>query len=187
MSKPELWFVRHGETEWSRTRRHTGRTDIPLTPEGEEAARKIGDRLSGVDFDLVLASPLQRAWRTAELAGLSPEPEPQALEWDYGDYEGVTTVEIRETHPGWTVWHGDVPNGETIEDVAARARHVIDRVLAAAESRALLVAHGHYLRILAMTWLGISPRLGEHFRKDTTTISVLGWDRGVPILEQWNG
>ena len=187
MPKPELWLVRHGETEWSRVRRHTGRTDIPLTAEGERAARATAPRLAGVHFDLVLASPLQRAWRTAELAGLEPKPEPLAVEWDYGDYEGRTTVDIRTEQPGWRVWQGDVPNGETIDEVAARADAVVERVLAEAPARALLVAHGHFLRILAMRWIGLSPRLGEHFRKDTTTVSVLGWDRGVPIVEQWNG
>lgn len=183
---PELWIVRHGETEWSRARRHTGRTDLPLTPEGEDAARAMAPTLAGVPFDLVLASPLARAWRTAELAGLHAEPEPRAMEWDYGDYEGVTTMSIRETRPGWLVWEDTVPNGETLEQVAARADEVVERIRTEAEQRALLFAHGHYLRVLAMRWLGLPPATAQHFRLETTTVSVLGWDRGVPIVERWN-
>jgi len=183
---PELWLVRHGETEWSRVRKHTGRTDLPLTPDGESAARALAPRLRDVHFDLVLSSPLRRALTTAERAGLRPEPEPDAVEWDYGDYEGVTTKEIRETVPGWRVWRGPVPNGETIEDVARRADSVIRRVRAEARERAILVAHGHFSRILAMRWLGFPAAGGEHLRLGTATISVLGHDRGVPIVERWN-
>jgi broad specificity phosphatase PhoE len=184
--RPELWLVRHGETEWSRVRRHTGRSDLPLTGRGEAGATELAPRLRGVAFDLVLASPLRRAWRTAELAGLTPRPEPAAVEWDYGDYEGVTTAEIRETRPGWRVWRGSVPNGETIGEVAKRAETVIQRVREEARERAILVAHGHFCRILAMRWLGFPPEGGEHLRLGTATVSVLGWDRGVPIVERWN-
>ena len=186
MNEPELWLVRHGETEWSRVRRHTGRTDLPLTTEGEAAAAALVPRLRGVAFDLVLASPLQRAFHTAELAGLTPQPEANAVEWDYGDYEGVTTVQIRETVPGWRVWQGPVPNGETIDEVAKRAENVIQRVREEASRRAVLVAHGHFSRILAMRWLGLPAAAGEHLRMDTATVSVLGWDRGIPIVERWN-
>jgi broad specificity phosphatase PhoE len=186
VNEPELWLVRHGETTWSRDRRHTGRTDLPLTADGEAAAAALAQRLLGVDFDLVLASPLQRAHRTAELAGLEPTAEPNAVEWDYGDYEGVTTVEIRRNVPGWRVWHGPVPNGETIHEVARRAEAVIARVRSEARTRAILVAHGHFSRVLAMRWLGLSPADGEHLRMGTATVSVLGWDRGVPIVERWN-
>jgi probable phosphoglycerate mutase len=184
--EPELWLVRHGETEWSKVRKHTGRTDLPLTADGEAAAAKLAPRLAGVHFDLVLASPLRRATRTAELAGLSPVPEPNAVEWDYGDYEGVTTMEIRETVPDWRVWRGPIPNGETIDEVAKRAEAVIQRVREEARERAILVAHGHFSRILAMRWLGFPADGGEHLRLGTATVSVLGWDRGVPIVERWN-
>jgi broad specificity phosphatase PhoE len=186
VNEPDLWLVRHGETEWSRVRRHTGRTDLPLTPDGEAAAVALAPRLRGVAFDLVLSSPLQRALRTAELAGLTPRPEPLAVEWDYGDYEGVTTLEVRETVPGWRVWQGPVPNGETIDEVAKRAGSVIRRVREEARERAILVAHGHFCRVLAMSWLGLPAVEGEHLRLGTATVSVLGWDRGIPIVERWN-
>lgn len=186
MNHPELWLVRHGETEWSRARRHTGRSDIPLTAEGEAAAAALAPRLAGVHFDIVLASPLQRAWRTAELAGVKAEPEPDAMEWDYGEYEGRRTVDIRETVPGWRVWRDPVPGGETIEQVSARADAVVAKVRERATERALLFAHGHYSRILGMRWLGLNAHDGELFRMDTTTITVLGWDRGLPIVERWN-
>ena len=186
MTEPQLWLIRHGETTWSRARRHTGRTDLPLTPEGEAAATALAPRLRDVAFDLVLSSPLQRALRTAQLAGLSPVPEPNAVEWDYGDYEGVTTGEIRETVPGWRVWQGPVPNGETVHEVAKRAETVIRRVRAEARERAVLVAHGHFSRVLAMRWLGLPAAAGEHLRMGTATVSVLGWDRGIPIVERWN-
>lgn len=186
MNQPELWLIRHGETAWSRERRHTGRTDIPLTPEGEAAAVELKAGLADVTFDLILASPLGRAWRTAELAGLRPQPEPLAVEWDYGDYEGVTTMEIRRQHPGWKVWQGPVPRGETLDEVAARADALIDRIRARASERALLVAHGHFSRVLAMRWIEQPPQIAEHFRMETTKTSVLGWDRGVPIIERWN-
>jgi broad specificity phosphatase PhoE len=186
VNTPELWVVRHGETEWSRVRKHTGRTDLPLTEAGEAAASALAPKLADVHFDLVLASPLRRAWHTAELAGVKPEPEPRAMEWDYGDYEGVTTMEIRETVPGWRVWHDPIPNGETVEQVAARADAVIARVREEATERALLVAHGHFARVLGTRWIELDPRDGEKFRMDTTKITVLGWDRGLPIIERWN-
>lgn len=186
VTAPELWLVRHGETEWSRVRKHTGRTDLPLTPAGEAAAGALAARLRGVEFDLVLTSPLRRASRTAELAGLTPRPEPLAVEWDYGDVEGVTTAEVRETRPGWRVWQGPVPNGETIDEVAKRAEGVIQRVLTEARERAILVSHGHFIRILAMRWLGLPAAAGEHLRTGTATVSVLGWDRGIPVVERWN-
>jgi probable phosphoglycerate mutase len=181
-----LWLIRHGETEWSVTKRHTGRTDIALTATGERQAAALGRHLARRAFALVLCSPLQRARRTAELAGLTPRPEPNAVEWDYGDYEGVTTVEIRETVPDWRVWQGPVPGGETIAEVAKRAELVIQRVLEEARGRAILVAHGHFSRVLAMRWLGLPATEGEHLRLGTATVSVLGWDRGIPIVERWN-
>jgi broad specificity phosphatase PhoE len=184
--EPELWLIRHGETEWSRVRRHTGRTDLPLTAEGEQAARSLHPRLADVAFDLALASPLSRARRTAELAGLTPELEPRAMEWNYGRYEGITTAQIRESEPGWSVWTSPIPDGETLEQVADRADAVIARVLAEAPKRAALVAHGHFLRILAVRWIQQSPSLAERFNLHTATVSVLGWDRGLPVIDGWN-
>jgi len=182
----ELWLARHGQTEWSRMRRHTGRTDVPLEPEGEDAARALGKRLAEYDVDLVLASPLQRAWRTAELAGLVPVVEPRAVEWDYGDYEGLTSEQIRRRVPGWSVWTGPVPGGESIEDVAHRADAVLARIREAPGRRCLLVAHAHFLRVLAARWIGQPPQLGGNLALDTATLGVLADDRGVPVIQRWN-
>ena len=184
--EPELWLIRHGETEWSQTRRHTGRSDLPLLPEGEDAARALVSRLDGISFDLVLSSPLIRARRTAELAGLTPQLEPLALEWDYGRYEGITTAQIQQTEPGWSIWSDPVPGGESLAEVSARADAVIARVRAEAPKRAVLVAHAHFLRVLAARWIGHEPRLAERLTLQTATISVLGWDRGLPVLDRWN-
>ena len=180
----EVWLVRHGETEWSRDGRHTSVTDLPLTPDGEGAARAVADRLEG-DFDLVLTSPRLRARRTAELAG-HPEAEadPDLAEWDYGDYEGVTTDEIRERVPGWTVWTHACPGGESPEQVAARLDRVVDRCRGA--GRALLFGHGHALRALAARWLGLPVSEGRLLRLDTSTVSVLGWERDEPVVRRWN-
>jgi broad specificity phosphatase PhoE len=184
--EPELWLIRHGETEWSRARQHTGRTDLPLTPAGEAAARALTSRLRDVKFDLQLASPLQRAWRTAELAGLSPSPEPLALEWDYGDYEGITTAEVQERIPGWRIWDGPVPGGESLAQVADRADQLIDRVRREAEHRAVLVAHAHFLRVLCARWLEQEADLAERLNLLTSTISVLSFDRGISVIDRWN-
>lgn len=183
----ELWLVRHGATAWSRDRRHTGRTDVPLTAEGEDEARGLRDRLTARPFDLVLASPLQRARRTAELAGLHPQVEPDAVEWDYGAYEGLTTAEVREQVPGWSVWTDPVPQGETIDQVAARADRVIARVRESGAHRAVLVAHAHLLRVLAARWLGRPPELAAHLMLRPAGVSVLGTDRGIPVIRLWNG
>lgn len=182
---PELWVVRHGETEWSRDGKHTSTTDLPLTDVGEEAAISLGPRLYDVDFDLVLTSPRQRARRTAELAGYGhAEVDDDLAEWGYGDYEGVTTAEIRETVPGWTVWTHPTPGGETASQVATR----LDRVIARAQShqRTLVFAHGHSLRVLTARWLQQPPDEGRFFRLDTSTVSVLGFERETPVLLRWN-
>lgn len=183
---PELWLVRHGETEWSRSRRHTGRTDIPLTPAGEDAARSLAPRLAGVEFDLQLASPLVRAWHTAELAGLSPQPEPLAMEWDYGIYDGRTSKELLAEDPRWSIWDQPVPNGETLDEVAKRADEVIARVQSQSKDRAILVSHAHFIRVLAARWVGEHPVLARNLALDTATVSVLSWDRGIPVLLHWN-
>lgn len=178
-------MVRHGETEWSRDGRHTSTTDLPLTEEGEAAARALAPRLAEVSFDLVLSSPRQRATRTAELAGFAdPELDEDLAEWAYGDYEGVTTDEIRETVPDWTVFTHPTPGGETADDVAAR----LDRVVARAREheRTLVFAHGHSLRVLTARWLEQTATEGRFFRLDTSTVSVLGFERETPVLLRWN-
>ncbi len=184
---PELWCVRHGETEWSRMHRHTGRTDLLLTPAGEEAARGLAPRLAGIDFDLVLTSPLRRARHTAELAGFPhAEPVDDAREWDYGEAEGITTQEVRASRPGWTLWRDGAPGGEDPAAVGARCDRLVARVRVPGVRRALLVAHAHLLRVLTARWLGQRPVDGAHYLLDTATVSVLGWERETPALLRWN-
>ena len=181
-----LWLVRHGATEWSRSGRHTGTTDLPLLPEGEQDARALAGRLAGTAFRLVLTSPLQRARRTAELAGF-PDAEIDAdlVEWEYGDYEGVTTAEIRESVPGWTVWSHPCPGGESAEQVGARVDRLIARVRAV-DGDVLLVSHGHTLRALAARWVGLPTTDGRLLALDTGTISVLGYERETAVVTRWN-
>jgi broad specificity phosphatase PhoE len=182
----EVWLVRHGETEWSRDHRHTSTTDLPLTPLGEEAAAALRPRLAGEAFDVVLSSPRQRALRTAELAGRTDaEVDDDLVEWDYGDYEGITTAEIRETVPGWSVWTHPVPGGETAAQVTARLDRVVER-LRRVEGRSLLFAHGHALRALSARWLGLPVADGRLLRLDTSTVSVLGHERETPVVLRWN-
>jgi probable phosphoglycerate mutase len=190
----ELILVRHGETEWSRAGRHTGRTDLPLTSRGEEQARMLAPEFKGRRFALVLVSPALRARRTAELAGLENyEIDADLWEWDYGGYEGITTAQIRESRPGWYLWRdGVIPGdadhpGETVEQVAERADRVIARTReTVAEADVALVAHGHFLRVLAARWLGLPPREGRHFKLDTGTISALGFEHAEPVITRWN-
>jgi broad specificity phosphatase PhoE len=181
-----LWLVRHGETEWSRDGRHTSTTDLELTSEGERVARELAPRLAVEDFDLVLTSPRIRARRTAELAGF-PDAEitPDLVEWDYGEYEGMTTPQIRETVPGWTVWSHPVQGGETPAQVATRLDKVVRRVAEVAGD-VLVFGHGHALRGLAARWLQLEVTEGRHFVLGTATISVLGWERGSPAVVRWN-
>ncbi|HET8603710.1 MAG TPA: histidine phosphatase family protein [Marmoricola sp.] len=182
----ELWLIRHGETEWSRDGRHTGITEVPLTPQGEEVARGLRERLAGVRFDLVLTSPRERARRTAELAGFSDvRVEADLAEWDYGDYEGITTAEIRERVPGWTLWSHPCPGGETAAEVSRR----MDRVLAKVRAhggRVLAFSHGHASRALAARWLAQPVQEGRLFSLGTATVSVLGYERESPVVERWN-
>ena len=186
-------LVRHGETEWSRTGQHTGTTDIPLTTDGERDARRLGERLSEFELGLVLASPLSRARRTAELAGFTPELDDDLVEWDYGAYEGRTTKEIRESlgDPTWTVFDDGVTvgatPGEAVEEVAARASRVLTRVAPALHERDVaLFAHGHYLRILAATFLRQDARFGAHLLLDAGAVCVLEHERGEPAIRSWN-
>lgn len=191
-AKPALYLLRHGETEWSRGGRHTGRTDIPLTPEGESRAADAGAMLDAVRDDrplaLVLSSPRVRAVRTAELAGLSvTEVSEDVAEWDYGDYEGLTTPQIRETVPGWTVWTHPCPGGETADQVGARAAKVVTRVRELLpDGDVVVVGHGHFSRVLVATWLGLPPSAGVHFALDAAAVSVLGDERGVPQIRRLN-
>ena len=182
----ELWLVRHGETEWSRDGRHTSTTDLDLTEKGVEVARTLRDRLSGMSFDLVLTSPRQRARRTAELAGFpDAHVEEDLVEWAYGDYEGITTAEIRETVPGWTIWTHPTPGGETAAQVTKR----LDRVAGKARAhggRVLVFGHGHALRALAARWIEQPVDEGRFFRLDTATVSVLGYERDFPVVLRWN-
>lgn len=184
---PLLYVVRHGATEWSRSGQHTGRTDLPLLPEGEEQARATGALLANIDFSLVLCSPMQRARRTCELAGLLDRAvtDNDLQEWDYGDYEGVTTPTIRETVPGWTVWSGICPSGETIEQVSNRADRVIERVRNES-GNVIVFAHGHILRVLTARWCELDPVEGQRFILDPATLSILGWERETPAVRQWN-
>lgn len=188
-----LVLVRHGQTEWSRDGRHTGRTDVPLTDAGEQDARSLAPRLRTFDFALVLCSPLERARRTAELAGLGPTPDDDLLEWDYGGYEGLTTPEIRERlgDPTWTVFAdgvvaGSTP-GETVEEVAARASRVLVRVQEPlTRGDVALVAHGHLLRILAATYLHQDARFGASLLLEAGALCVLDTEHGVPGIRSWN-
>jgi broad specificity phosphatase PhoE len=184
-----VWLVRHGETEWARLGRHTGRTDIALTDKGREQARALGQRLSGHQFGLVLASPLSRAAETAALSGFAEVAiaDPDLQEWDYGDHEGRTTAEIRIDHPGWTIWQGPWPGGESADQVGARADRVVARLRAADyDGDALVFAHGHLLRVLAARWIGLPPQSGGLFELATATLSIVGWDREAPSIELWN-
>jgi broad specificity phosphatase PhoE len=190
----ELILLRHGETEWSRDLRHTGRTDLPLTAAGEAAAAALATELASRPVVAAFASPAQRALRTAELAGLAGvKTDPDLAEWDYGGYEGKTTAEIRRQRPGWYLWRdGVVPwdakhPGETISDVAARADAVLTRVgPILAYGDVALVAHGHVLRVLTARWLGLDPASGRLFRLDTGTLSTLGREHDEPVIASWN-
>lgn len=186
---PEIVLVRHGETEWSRTGRHTGRTDVPLTEPGRQQARAVGAALGRRRFAVVLTSPLARAEETCRLAGFADvaERRDELQEWDYGAYEGRTTADIRTERPGWTIWADGVPEGETADDVGARA----DRVLAELQARlgdgdAAVFAHGHLLRVLAARWLDLPPSDGRLLALDTASISVLGFEREAKVIRLWN-
>jgi broad specificity phosphatase PhoE len=183
----ELYLVRHGETEWSRARRHTGRTDLPLSPAGEAEAKALGRHLDGLAVDRVLSSPLARAAVTARLAGFGDRVEvtDALLELDYGEYEGRTTPEIRASRPGWDLFRDGCPGGETVEDAAGRARPLLAE-LAAAGGRALLFSHGHQLRVLTACYLGLPPEAARHLFLGTASLSVLGVEHEWPAILLWN-
>ena len=185
MASQEIWLVRHGETEWSRDHRHTSTTDLPLTSEGEQVARRLAEPLAR-DFALVLTSPMRRARDTAALAGHGTAVvDPDLKEWGYGDYEGITTEEIRESVPGWTVWTHPSPGGESAEQVTERLDRVVTR-LRGVEGDCLVFGHGHALRALTARWLELPVTDGRHFRLDTATTCVLGFERETPVVLRWN-
>ena len=184
---PQVWLIRHGQTEWSANGRHTGRTDLDLTSEGEGQAKALAPILAGIDFDLVLCSPRTRARRTAELAGLAAfEVDDDLQEWDYGDLEGLTTPQIHERFPGWSIWDGPWSGGETAADVTARADRLISRLRNRGASNVALVGHGHFSRVTGARWVGADVTIGRGLELDTASWSRLGWDRGTPTLAHWN-
>ncbi|MBI1347304.1 histidine phosphatase family protein [bacterium] len=189
-SLPIILLARHGETAWSLTGQHTGcRTDLPLTERGERNARHLGQRLEGIWMPHVFCSPLLRARRTCELAGYAEEAEidPDLVEWDYGDYEGITTPEIRKTVPDWTVFRHGAPNGESVEQATARADRVVAKLRELNDS-AILFSSGHFLRLLAARWCGWLPAQGKQLLLDTATISILGYEHTLdePAIRLWN-
>ncbi len=185
----QVWLVRHGETEWARLLRHTGLTDVPLTELGREQGLALGRRLAGHRFAMVLTSPLSRAADTARAAGFAREAliEPDLREWDYGDLEGRRSVDIVKDFPGWSIWAGPWPRGETVDEVAHRADRVLARCLdPGVDGDVLLFSHGHLLRVLAARWLEQPATAGAMFALGTATVSILGMDRGQPVVETWN-
>jgi broad specificity phosphatase PhoE len=186
---PTVYLARHGETAWTVTGQHTGRTDIPLTERGERNARRLGERLQGMSFAQVLTSPLQRASRTCALAGFGAvaRADPDLVEWDYGDYEGRTSVQIQAERPGWNLFRDGCPGGETIGDVAARADRIVARVRAV-DGDVLLFSSSHFLRVLAARWLGLEPAAGKYFLLGTASLSALSYehDRSEPAIRFWD-
>ena len=185
-----IFLIRHGETQWSLTGRHTGRTDLPLTNNGERRAIALRAPLGRVRFSLVLTSPLQRARRTCELAGLGADArvEPDLQEWNYGDYEGRTTADICAQRPGWDVFRDGCPHGESVEQIIQRAERVLD-ALRPVEGTVAVFSHGQFLRALAMLWVGLPIPAGAHFSLDTASVSILGYERrtgGIPAICLWN-
>jgi probable phosphoglycerate mutase len=183
----EVVLVRHGETEWSRSGRHTGRTDVPLTDRGQKEAQRLAARLGHRQLDVVWSSPLSRARETCRLAGLGDRAQvrDELLEWDYGEYEGMTTPQIRSSRPDWLLWRDGCPGGEAPDQVAAR----VDGLIAELRDRganAVLFAHGHVLRVLAARWIGLGARAGALLALSTASLSVLGYERDVPVIALWN-
>ncbi|MFZ0915347.1 MAG: histidine phosphatase family protein [Candidatus Udaeobacter sp.] len=186
---PVLYTARHGETAWSATGQHTGLTDLPLTERGERNAKRLRERLVGLRFAKVLTSPLQRALRTCELAGFGAvaEVDPDLVEWNYGDYEGLRTAEIHAVRPDWQLFRDGCPNGESPQDVGARADHVVSRVRTF-KGDVLIFSSGHFLRVLAARWLGLEPFAGKFFMLDTASLSALSYEHDLssPAIRFWN-
>lgn len=187
MTHPEIVLARHGETEWSRDLRHTGRTDVPLTAEGRRQAAALKPRLADRKFSKVLVSPLSRAVETCQLAGLGDiaEQRPELVELDYGDAEGLTTAQLRERYPGWTVWTHPTPGAESFEQVEARLRPLIAE-LSATSGDVAVFAHGHILRVLAALWIGMPPQGGSRLALATGKLSALGWEHETQVIRAWN-
>lgn len=183
----ELWLFRHGQTIWSETGQHTGRTDLPLTEGGQRRARAIERRMAGRPFTLVLCSPLARAVDTCRLSGYGDvaEPTDDLMEWDYGDYEGRATLDVQKERPGWSLWTDGVPGGEAADEVGARARRIIRRA-DGVDGDVALFAHGHVLRVLTACWLGLAPADGRLFVLGTASVSVLGYEHDTRIINKWN-
>jgi broad specificity phosphatase PhoE len=186
--RQRIVIVRHGETEWSRIKRHTGRTDIPLTDEGRRQARELVETLAGLTFEAVFVSPLQRARETCTLAGFGDlaSVDPDLVEWDYGAYEGKMSAEVQQQRPGWNLFRDGVPEGETIDDVAARAARVIERVRAVSGD-VLVFGHGHQLRVVTALWLEYPAAAAQHLLLETASPSTLGYERDWTALLSWNG
>ncbi len=186
---PLIYLARHGETAWTISGQHTGVTDLPLTERGEANARRLGDRLKGLEFTRVYTSPLQRASHTCELAGFGHVAivDDDLVEWNYGVYDGKTTEQILQQRPGWELFRDGCPNGESVEDVAVRAKRVIER-LRTVDGNVLLFSSSHFLRILAVCWLGLDPSAGQHLLLDPAALSIVGYDHGLraPVIRLWN-
>lgn len=186
----DLYLVRHGETEWSKSGQHTSVTDLPLTDLGRQQATTLNGRLDPADFELVLSSPRQRATDTAKLAGFTGEHAPEIsedlVEWAYGDYEGLTSDQIHEHDPDWDLWRDGCPGGESPEQVVERLERFEARIKESGVQRAIAFAHGHALRCLTLCWMDLELSLGEQFPLQTATVSVLGWSKGEPALIRWN-
>ena len=186
---PHIYLARHGETAWSRSGQHTGRTDLPLTERGERNARRLGERFNNLTFAKVFTSPLQRAARTCDLAGFKTiaEVDQDLLEWEYGQYEGRRSTEIRAQHPEWDLFRDGCPGGESPDQVGARADAVLKRVRAI-EGNVLLFSSGHILRVLAARWLGLAPDAARYFLLDTASLSIMGYEhnRSAPVIRLWN-
>lgn len=186
---PEIYLVRHGETEWSASGKHTGRTDIPLTARGEEAAHGIADRLQGLTFQAVWSSPSQRAFDTCRLAGFGERAVKKAnlQEWDYGVYEGMTTKEILAGRPGWQLFRDGCPGGEAAKDLGARADAIIAGLRAVADN-VLIFSSAHFLRVFAARWVGLPPEVGADFVLDTASLSIVGYEHDLtePVIRRWN-
>jgi broad specificity phosphatase PhoE len=186
----EVYLIRHGETDWSKSGQHTSITDLPLTEQGTKQAESLRSHLNPEEFGLVLSSPRQRAVKTAELAGFTGPYEPQVdedlVEWAYGDYEGLTSVQIHESVPDWDIFTGVTPGGETHDQVTARLDRVVKRIQESGVERAICFGHGHALRAFTLRWLKFDVSLGMHFPLDTGTVSILGWEKHQPALERWN-
>lgn len=187
MNRPDVTLVRHGQTEWSRTGKHTGLTDVSLTDFGVRQARALGGMLAGEHFELVQSSPLERAWKTMVLSGFGDDgvENDDLVEWDYGEHEGISTAEMREQVPDWAIWTHPVREGERLDQVGKRADRVIDSVTGAGGS-VLLFGHGHFLRVLTARWLGLPPGAGQLLSLSAATVSTLGWERETPVVTSWN-